>query len=377
MDSFDARHFAEDLEKALLDAAKEQLREQFSSFRHPKTGEFPTVIVRGDSLDDLRLSIEGSPEVLAIVQEHLSSEDQENISFEPVFAGPPRVFLCYGSEDYSMAERLARALMKDGIDIWWDNWEISSGDSHRQKIDSGLGNCTHFLALLTPASIEKPWVKLEMDAAYVKRVRGQAKFIPLRYGITPLDLPPLLAGMQSPDITDQNFEDAVRDLVNDIHGVSQKPQLGSPPVSTALPATEFSQIATAISKIFVEQTKTAMFGDPQKRVEDLAIAVEASEDDVEDALRELRDYVTVSAGRAMPKGELFAEFDKYFMDWSPEFDALKIAADLVNDSNFPHDTAEVAGRYGWETRRINCKRDFPRTLRPPFNDGGCWTDGSG
>ncbi|BCG97768.1 hypothetical protein [Mesorhizobium sp. 131-2-1] len=50
---------------------------------------------------------------------------------------------------------------------------------------------------------------------------------------------------------------------------------------------------------------------------------------------------------------MFATLDKYFMGWNPEEDALRFAADLVNDPNMPHDTGEVAERYGWAPRRIN------------------------
>jgi len=96
-----------------------------------------------------------------------------------------------------------------------------------------------------------------------------------------------------------------------------------------------------------------MFGNPQKSTGDLATAVDVSEDDVEDALHELRDLVTVSFDCVLPKAELFATFDKHFMEWSPEEDALRIAADLVNDPSMPIDTGQVAQRYGWEPRRMN------------------------
>ncbi|KQW72340.1 toll/interleukin-1 receptor domain-containing protein [Ensifer sp. Root127] len=350
---FNANDFAEGIEKAMIESAKEQLRERFSAIRHPETGEFPTVIVHGESLDDLRLSIEGSADLLTVVKERMSPEDQEVTLFQPVQKAPPKAFLSYSFEDSELAEKLALGLMAKGIDIWWAEWEIGSGDSLRQKIDEGLGNCTHFLVLLTPVAIGKPWVKLEMDAGLVRRVSGQAKFIPIRYGVSTTELPTLLTGMLSPELDTNNFDAAVRDLANDIHEISSKPQLGPAPATTSLPSTSYSQTATAIAKVFVEETKTAMFADPQKGVDELASAIAASEEDVEDALYELRDFIKLSLNRAMPKPELFAQFDKHFMEWSPEDDALRMAVELVNDPMFPHDTAEVARRYGWDPRRIN------------------------
>lgn len=350
---FNATEFARDMDKSIVEGAKEHLRAQISAIRHPETGEFPTVAVHGERLDDLRLSIEGSAELLALVKERMSPEDQEATTFQTVCIEPPKVFLSYSFEDSKVAEKLAHSLIAAGIDTWWAEWEIGSGDSLRQKIDEGLGSCTHFLVLLTPEAIEKPWVKLEMDAGLVRRITGQAKFIPIRHDLSTSSLPPLLSGMLSPELDETNFDAAVRDLVNDIHGISRKPQLGPAPSTTSLPPTGYSQTATAIAKIFVEETKTAMFADPQKGFDELASAISSSEEDVEDALYELRDCVTVSFERVMPKPELFTQFDKHFMRWSPEEDALRIAADLVNDPTFPHDTAEVAQRYGWEPRRMN------------------------
>jgi hypothetical protein len=207
--------------------------------------------------------------------------------------------------------------------------------------------------LLTPSAMRKPWVQQEMDAGLVRRISGQARFIALRHDLAARDLPPLLSGMLSPELDASNLELGVRDLVNDIHGVSRKPVIGPAPSSVDLPSTGYSKTATAIARVFVEETPDAMFSHPQKGVDDLVAAIGVSEDDIEDALHELRDFVQVNFGRVWPKQDLFATFDKHFMPWSPEEDALRIAADLVNDPAMPHETGDVAKRYGWEPRRIN------------------------
>lgn len=54
--------------------------------------------------------------------------------------------------------------------------------------------------------------------------------------------------------------------------------------------------------------------DPQKDIGELAAAIGASEDDVEDALHELRDVVTVSFDRVLPKADFFATFAKHSME---------------------------------------------------------------
>jgi hypothetical protein len=41
------------------------------------------------------------------------------------------------------------------------------------------------------------------------------------------------------------------------------------------------------------------------------------------------------------------------MPWNPADDAMRLAADLFNDSTFPTEPGEVAARYDWTARRLN------------------------
>lgn len=80
---------------------------------------------------------------------------------------------------------------------------------------------------------------------------------------------------------------------------------------------------------------------------------ELSEDDVSDALFELRNMVEDHQGTIVPLAELFATFDKHFKEWDPAADALRLATDFVNDASFPLEPDAIADRYGWEPRRLN------------------------
>lgn len=344
-----------DFEKALMNAAvegvKSHLRERLDSIRHPDTGEFPTVLITGNDLDHLSVRVEGSPELLALVQETLGDEadGMELVGKQP--DTPPRVFLSYGWEDRTLAQAIAKSLQASGIDTWWAEWEIGAGDSLRQKIDEGIANCTHFIVLLTPTSIEKAWVNQEMDAGLVRKLREQAMFIPLRHKLAPDALPPLLSGMLSPEVNEGATD--LRDLVNDIHGVSRKPALGEPPAVATLPKTGYSSAATAVAQAFVEASKTAGFGDPELSIAALCDRTQLSEEDVTDALYELNGMVQVHFKHVLPEDELFATFDKYFCEWNPETDALRLAADLINNKSFPCTPADIAELYEWSPRRLN------------------------
>ena len=160
------------LEGAMVEMVVAHLRETLGSIRHPETGEFPTIAVTGTNLDSLQCQVEGSPELLALVQSRLAEESSDGpvqLGAEGSEAAPPAAptmpvaFLSYAFEDRELARRIAEALMAQGVDTWWAEWCIASGDSIRQRIDEGLGRCTHFIVLLTPASIGKPWVNLEIE----------------------------------------------------------------------------------------------------------------------------------------------------------------------------------------------------------------------
>lgn len=349
---FNANDFSKALKKAATKAVAAELRERVSSIRDPGTGEFARVIVDGESLEDMSLRIEGTPGLLERVREDLGVEADLNETSEGASkAIPPKAFLSFGWEDRYLAERIALALQANGISTWWAEWEFLAGDSMRRKIDQGIGECTHFVVLLTPSSIERPWVQEEMDAGFMQKVNRNAKFIGLRHGIEPKQLPPLLAGSLSPQI-DADLT-GIAQLINDIHGVSRKPALGPLPAIATAPKARYSPAAMAIAKIFVEESRHGSLGDVRRNEEELANETSLSRDDVIDALHELRHWLKTGYGEILAKETLYAEFDAFWKAWNPADDALRLAADLVNDPDFPSKPEQVSERYGWEPRRLN------------------------
>jgi hypothetical protein len=338
------------LEQTILKEIEDHLREKIGTIRDPETGEFPTVVVSGVSLDRLTIHAEGSPALLALVEERLGQGENREEQMPEI----PRAFLCYGTEDEALAEKIASAIQSNGIDTWWAPWCIDPGDSLRRKIDEGLGDCTHFIVLLTPTSIKKEWVNLETDADLIRKANNDCKFIPLRYKLHISQLPPLLSGMFSPEVVDPERD--IGELINYIYGITHKPPLGEPPAAVSEAKklnTGYSAAASSVAKIFVERTITATFGDPQMLVTELQEVAGLSGEDVEDAIHELSGKVQLAHECVLPKEELFASFDQFWKEWNPANDALRLAADLVNDKEFPAILSQIGERYGWDARRLN------------------------
>lgn len=345
-----------DLEKEIMRTAAARvatsMREKLGSIRHPETGEFPSVVVEGEDLRDMAFRIEGSPDLLQIVRDRMQPEELKGMTFVATEAGvAPRVFLSYGWEDQHLASKIAEGLETNGIETWWAEWEIRAGDSIRRKIDAGLENCTHFLVLLTPTSIARPWVNEEIDAGFMRKVGAKSRFIPLRHGLDGAALPPLMAGMLSPEIDADGT--GLRQLVNDIHGVSRKPARGPVPVAASAPRSEYTSAATAVAGLFVTSSTNGQFADPQLKIDEIVERTGLSSDDVNDALYEIRHRVQTRFDWVVPKSTLYSEFDRYWQPWDPAVDAVRVAADLVNDSQMPTSPLEIAQRYGWSARRLN------------------------
>lgn len=192
-----------------------------------------------------------------------------------------------------------------------------------------------------------------MDAGLVRMLNDRCRFLPVRFKLPASDLPPTLAGMHSPSI--EKDED-IKQLINDIHGVSRRPPIGKPPAAVARLSeakARYSAAAMAVARVFVERSEDGLPRDPLLTVEELAKESLLTIEDIDDALFELSDFVHVSPYYVAPEGLLFAEFDCHWMPWNTAEDVVLLAAYIVNDSEFPSDPTEIAERLGWKPRRLN------------------------
>src|ERR1700761_8687701 len=120
----DPTNLADAMMASTLEGVRAQLTEKIGGIRDPKTGEFPTVVVRGNDLANLKIQVEGSPELLALVKDRMGEEVADETT--EISAATPRVFLSYTSDDVVVANRIAEALEAAGIEVWWDKWCISA-----------------------------------------------------------------------------------------------------------------------------------------------------------------------------------------------------------------------------------------------------------
>tara|TARA_R110002072_G_scaffold13481_2_gene56876 strand:- start:76678 stop:81408 length:4731 start_codon:yes stop_codon:yes gene_type:complete len=112
----------------------------------------------------------------------------------------PQVFLSHSSADKMLARRLAADLRDAGVKVWFDEWEIETGDSITQRIQAGLRESDFVAVLLTRQSVEHGWVEKEWQSRINEEAKSGRKLIlPLK--ADDCELPPLLADRAFADFT--------------------------------------------------------------------------------------------------------------------------------------------------------------------------------
>ncbi|EKP05819.1 TIR domain protein [Leptospira kirschneri str. 2008720114] len=149
----------------------------------------------------------------------------------------PKVFISHASEDKDrFVINFSTKLRSKGIDAWLDKWEMRPGDSLIDRIfEEGIKNADAFIIVLSKNSVNKPWVREELNVAYVKKINAQAKIIPVV--IDECEVPECLKSTLWEKISRlDSYEENLNRIVQVIFGISEKPILGNPPkhIATAI-----------------------------------------------------------------------------------------------------------------------------------------------
>lgn len=144
-----------------------------------------------------------------------------------------KVFVSHASEDKDrFVLGFATKLRGQGIDAWIDKWEMLPGDKLVNKIfEEGIKNAQAVIVVLSNYSVNKPWVKEELDTSVVKRINEGIKLIPVV--IDDCQIPECLKSTLYQRIQDlNNYDDELERIVMSIYGHKEKPPLGKPPAYT-------------------------------------------------------------------------------------------------------------------------------------------------
>jgi type I restriction enzyme S subunit len=127
------------------------------------------------------------------------------------------VFISHASEDKEPFVRsLVAALKHAGLNVWFDEFSLSLGDSLRRSIENGLKASRYGVVVLSHAFFAKKWPQHELDALFALMQPGTKKLLPIWHGLTADDVKrysPLMADVLAAR-TDEGVEKVVAQILN-------------------------------------------------------------------------------------------------------------------------------------------------------------------
>ncbi|BCN29004.1 toll/interleukin-1 receptor domain-containing protein [Anaeromicropila herbilytica] len=126
------------------------------------------------------------------------------------------LFISHASEDKETLVRpLAVALQKLSIEVWYDEFTLTVGDSLSKSIDLGLINSQFGLIVLSKDFFAKKWPDYELRSLLSKEIAYDKVILPIWHGITKDDLltfSPYLADKYALNSENSSIEELALDI---------------------------------------------------------------------------------------------------------------------------------------------------------------------
>lgn len=135
------------------------------------------------------------------------------------------VFISHASEDKEEFVRpLAEALQRCGVRVWYDEFELKTGDSLLDSIDKGLKNLKFGIIVCSPCFFEKNWANYELKSLLIRQINDERVILPIWHNIDKdyirekslylLDIKALSTEMPWNDLLDKILETVRLDIIN-------------------------------------------------------------------------------------------------------------------------------------------------------------------
>jgi hypothetical protein len=257
----------------------------------------------------------------------------------------PQVFISYAHEDKDLALQLYEGLRANGgVDPWIDVWEIKASDSLIRKVfEEGLKDCSVFVIILSPASVQSDWVKHELDVAVVNHIQRLTKIVPVV--AEECEIPVALRALRWVSIK-EGLDAVVREIVDAAYGhPPQKPLIQPPPDRVrklVLPQFGLSQEASTVGATIANSLDVSQTSPRFYEGESLRSELDLTTEQINDAAEELaaRGLVKLhkffgtapfNFGLIEPTYALYYTFSKYLKHkFDPEEDVKQVAAAIVS-----------------------------------------------
>lgn len=280
----------------------------------------------------------------------------------------PKVFLSHAKEDKErFVLEFAEKLRNQGVDVWLDKWEMLPGDSLVDKIfEEGLKNANAIIIVLSNHSVNKPWVKEELNAGMMNRISKGTKIIPVV--IDDCQVPESLKSTLWEPIHDiNNYQKNLDRIVASIFGQTSKPPLGPAPSYTKAVLTEIPGL-NKIDNLVLKESCELEVSEYKHIIDPKALFVKNGqyiipESELSDSLEMLDSCGYVQLHRTLGAGPyqygvtLFG-FDKYASAYINDYQQIihDVIIAIVNQSL--GDNSEIAKKLGQPIKLIDHTLDL-------------------
>ncbi len=230
-----------------------------------------------------------------------------------------KVFIIHASEDKTrFVIDFARRLRANGVDAWLDKWEMLPGDSLVDKVfEEGIKEADSFIVVLSNNSVNKPWVREELNASFIKRINNNSKIIPVI--LDDCTVPECLHTTIWEKIDSfENYEESFNRILSSIFDEINKPSMGQTPSYVTLDIDGVHGLGKIDAIIFTEACEKAMSGaDMNIHLSDIyddLIIKNISSEEIIDSLEILDANGYISATRVMDDTIPFFTITSYGFD---------------------------------------------------------------
>lgn len=268
----------------------------------------------------------------------------------------PKVFVSHASEDKArFVVEFARRLRENGVDAWLDQWEMKPGDSLVDKIfEEGLKEARAVVIVLSATSVQKPWVREELNASVVNRISRGTKLIPVV--IDDCDVPEALRSTVWQKVDDFNdYGASLQRILSVIFDVTDKPAIGAPPARFSGPVSLIAGLSRvddlalrAVARIQIDEGAGLV---DWERLRTESSLHDVPQQELLDSLEILEQHYFIKVGRVIgaPLSHVVLTdygFQKYAEAYVEDYQDVvtQIAALLVNED--VRQNQELATRVG-------------------------------
>ena len=255
--------------------------------------------------------------------------------------GPPKVFISHASEDKAFVLDFAASLRKRGVDAWLDRWEILPGDSLVDKIfEEGIAQAKAIIVVISRHSVDKPWVREELNVAVVRKVNRLSRLIPVVIDDT--TVPTSLRATVWEKVADpKNYEESLDRIVASIFGQTDKPAIGEQPAYARKEIVTIGDL-TRVDSI-VLQTACELVLEDGNDLQFFASDVVARAGKLGVSEEAVGDSLVILAKRGQVKHELEdnyfvtpSGFEGYLKAHRPDYEGLlrKFASNVLNEDMY-------------------------------------------